>query len=87
MLMQLADNEFIISMETIAAYEGAGRPIEARIFPDEFHLKIQPEHRLAIYRRNVQWFEFWLNGAEATDPIDPDQYLRWGGMKKSLVAR
>lgn len=87
MLMQLADNEFIISMETIAAYKGAGRPIEARIFPNEFHLKIQPEHRLAIYRRNVQWFEFWLSSTESANPVDPDQYVRWNRMRKALGAK
>jgi len=81
MLMQLADSELVISLETIAAYENAGRPIEARIFPDEYHLKIQPQHRLAVYRRNLQWFDFWLNGIEQADPIDPAQYSRWRAMR------
>ena len=25
----------------------------------------QPAHRLAIYRRNLAWFDFWLNKATA----------------------
>ncbi|MBT2246894.1 prolyl oligopeptidase family serine peptidase [Sphingobium sp. BHU LFT2] len=59
-LMQLADSEYLYALETIHALEGEGKPVEAYIFPDERHIKWQPAHRLAIYERNLAWFERWL---------------------------
>jgi len=83
LLMQLADSEFIVAMETLAAYEKAGRPIEARIFPQEHHLKAQPRHRLALYCRNLRWFGFWLDRpiAPASCPADAESLRRWADMK------
>lgn len=83
LLMQLADNEFIVSMETLAAYEQNGRPIEARIFPQEHHLKTSPRHRLALYCRNLRWFGFWLDTpiAPASCAANPVEQARWIDMK------
>lgn len=83
LLMQLADSEFIVSMETLAAYEKSGRPIEARIFPQEHHLKAQPRHRIALYCRNLRWFGFWLDQSIASDacPAESGDTQRWGAMK------
>lgn len=50
--------------------------------PYDFHLKIQPAQRLAIYRRNVHRFEFWLSRRKVSDPVDRDQYVRWVRMKE-----
>jgi len=83
LLMQLADNEFIVAMETLAAYEKAGRPVEARIFPQEHHLKASPRHRLAVYCRNLRWFGFWLDQpiAQTSCPAEPAEMQRWIDMK------
>lgn len=83
LLMQLADHEFIIAMETLSAYESAGRPVEVRIFPDEHHLKSGPRHRLAVYCRNLRWFGFWLDQPITPDscPPAPDEGRRWAEMK------
>ncbi|SEK05540.1 Dipeptidyl aminopeptidase/acylaminoacyl peptidase [Sphingobium sp. AP50] len=83
LLMQLADHEFIIAMETLSAYQDAGRPVEARIFPDEHHLKSGPRHRLAVYCRNIRWFGFWLDQPVAPEscPPAPEENRRWAAMK------
>ncbi|WP_150131243.1 Atxe2 family lasso peptide isopeptidase [Sphingobium yanoikuyae] len=87
LLMQLADNEFLIAMETLTAYEAHGRPIEARIFPDEHHLKSGPRHRLAIYCRNLRWFGFWLDQAiaPASCPSEEAERLRWTAMRTASM--
>lgn len=56
------------------------------VFPDEYHIKWQPKHRLAVYRRNIQWMKFWLQGIEVCDPLDPDQYTRWRKLKEQHEA-
>lgn len=83
LLMHLADSEFIISMETLAAYEKADRPVEARIFPQEHHLKAQPRHRIAFYCRNLRWFGFWLNQPISADscPAQGAETERWAALK------
>ena len=68
---------------TLAALQDAGKAVEAYVFPDEHHIKWQPQHRLAVYRRNIQWFQFWLQGIEVADPVDAEQYARWRAFKKT----
>lgn len=47
------------------------------VFPDEYHLKWQPAHRLAIYDRVLDWFDFWLRGRVDPDPAKTKRYSRW----------
>lgn len=84
LLMQLADHEYLIALDSFMSLRSAKTPVEMEIFPGEFHLKWQPAHREAAYRRNLQWFDFWMLGKEDPDPVDPDQYARW---KEMRVAR
>lgn len=85
LLMQLADNEFLIAMETIAAYKQHARPIEVRILPQEHHLKVGPRHRLAVYCRNLRWFGFWLERPIHGNacPAVQDDIDRWSAMKET----
>ena len=61
----------------------AGQPVDMYVYPNESHLKWQPQHRLSVYRRNIQWFDFWLRGIEDTDPVNPQQYEHWRSMRLS----
>lgn len=77
LLMQLSDDEYLLSLGAFETLREAGKPVEMHVFPDEHHNKWQPRHRLAIYRRNVDWFDFWLRSAEDPDPAKRTQYVRW----------
>lgn len=81
-LAHVSDDEFALSAPALAALQDAGKAVEMHLFPDEYHQKWQPVHRLNIYRRNVQWFEFWLLDREDPNPVDPGQYERWRGFRK-----
>lgn len=52
------------------------------VFPNEPHQKFQPKHKLAVYERNVDWFRFWLQGSEDTDPSKAAQYARWRTLRE-----
>jgi len=82
LLMQLADNEFLLSLETVTALREHHQPVEMYVFPDEFHIKWHPAHRLAIYQRNIDWFAYWLLGEIDSDPAKAAQYRRWEVMKR-----
>ena len=60
LLIQAGDEEFRLALETYEAVKAAGWPAEMFVFPGESHVKIQPAHRLAVYTRNLDWFECWL---------------------------
>jgi dipeptidyl aminopeptidase/acylaminoacyl peptidase len=82
LLFNLPDSELIGASQTIVALSEHGKPYDAYVFPNDFHVKWQPSHRYAIYRRNIQWLKFWLQDIEARDPVDPTQYERWHRLRE-----
>ena len=86
LLVHVSDHELMGSVEAFARLQDAGKPVEMYVFPDEYHLKWQPQHRLAIYRRNVQWLKFWLMDEEEDNPVSPSQYDRWREMRDERCA-
>lgn len=81
-LVQVADHELMQSAPAIASLQEAGQPIEAYVFPDEYHIKWQPKHKLAVYDRTIDWFNFWLQGYEDSGPEKTEQYERWRELRK-----
>ena len=58
------------------------KPVEMYFYPDEHHQPDHPQARLASEQRNVDWYRFWLLGAEREHhPEDPDLYNRWNHLK------
>jgi hypothetical protein len=58
------------------------KPVELYFYPDEQHQPDHPQARLASEQRNVDWYRFWLLGAEREHhPEDPDLYKRWNHLK------
>ncbi|WP_206240143.1 Atxe2 family lasso peptide isopeptidase [Novosphingobium terrae] len=84
LLMQLADSEFNISLETFTALHEAGQPVDMYVYPGESHIKWQPLHKQAVYNRNLDWFSFWLQGKTDPDPAKAEQYKRWQDMRRKL---
>lgn len=86
LLMQLADNEYLSSLESYVALSEQKAPVEMYVFPDEYHQLWQPAHRHAVYTRSLDWFGFWLNGIEDSDPSKQEQYKRWRALRANLPA-
>jgi hypothetical protein len=82
LLMQLPEQEVRSAAELYARLSNTGTPVELYAFPDEAHVKIQPRHRLALYRRNLDWFRFWLEGYTDPDPGRAQQYRRWDLLRR-----
>lgn len=77
-LAQVSDSEFESGLDVVTTYQLRGRPFELHVFEDETHVKWQPAHRQAIYRRTVDWFEFWLaHRVDCEAAAKKDQYERW----------
>jgi dipeptidyl aminopeptidase/acylaminoacyl peptidase len=86
LLMQLSDHELISCMPNFVALQDAGKPVEAYVFPDEFHVKWQPQHKVAVAQRAIEWFQFWLQGYENDAPGKTDQYQRWRELRRRVGA-
>jgi dipeptidyl aminopeptidase/acylaminoacyl peptidase len=84
-LWQVSDAEMSTALFDHALLKDEGQPVEMYVFPGEHHVKFQPAHKYAVYRRNVQWFKFWLQGEEVDDPVDVTQYGRWEAMCRTYV--
>ena len=76
-LVQVADHELLFSAATIGALMDAGKPIETYVYSDEYHVKWQPQHKLSVYERSIDWFNFWLRGVEDSSVNKVEQYDRW----------
>jgi dipeptidyl aminopeptidase/acylaminoacyl peptidase len=81
-LFNIADQEFYWDTFLLRCLEDAHKPFDAYIFPQEYHEKWQPAHRAAVYRRNLDWFRFWLQDYEDPDQSKLDQYERWRALRK-----
>uniref|UniRef100_UPI0035CA2194 Atxe2 family lasso peptide isopeptidase n=1 Tax=uncultured Sphingomonas sp. TaxID=158754 RepID=UPI0035CA2194 len=82
-LFQVADDEYLLALEAYAALREHKQPVDLFVFPGEHHEKWQPAHRLAIYQRNVDWFDFWLLDHRDPSPAKAAQYQRWDALRRS----
>lgn len=81
LLIQVSDREYRLALETYAALDAANAPVEMYVFPDEHHVKFHPKHRLAVYERNLVWFDFWLKDQPSEDPGSAATMARWRALR------
>lgn len=84
-LMQLPEQEARLSPELHARLLQSGTA-ELRVFPQAPHIKVAPRQKLAAYRRNLDWFRFWLRDVADPSPAKADQYRRWEVMRAQRAA-
>lgn len=76
-LFQVPDREVYGIQRLQWRLRAARLPYDAYVFLNEHHQKFRPSNHLAIYNRNLDWFRFWLQDVEDSDPSKADQYQRW----------
>lgn len=81
-LMQLAEDEYLTALESFTALREHRHPIDLYVFPGARHIKLSPAQRAAIYQRNLEWFDFWLNGEEHPD-AEPASYEHWRALQRN----
>lgn len=80
-LFQMPEQEYLPALDYAVELIRRGRA-DLYVFPNEPHQKFQPRHKLAVYERNVDWFRFWLQGAEDPSPNKQAQYVHWREMRR-----
>lgn len=81
-LMNASEEEFTSALLTYTALREAGVAVDLFEYPGEFHARWQPAHRLATYRRSLDWFDFWLRGARSGDPERQSELKEWDRLKQ-----
>jgi dipeptidyl aminopeptidase/acylaminoacyl peptidase len=81
LLVNASDSEHPWALEEVITLIENDKPVEMVVYPDEWHIKWQPAHRLSVYERNIDWFNFWLREFEDQQPSKADQYRRWRELK------
>jgi hypothetical protein len=72
----------LCTWELYAALRLQDKPVDLIQLPDAVHIVAKPLERLASEQGDVDWFDFWLNGHEDSDPAKAEQYARWRELRK-----
>jgi dipeptidyl aminopeptidase/acylaminoacyl peptidase len=86
LLLQLPEKEYLSDLD-FAIPLMRRHQADMYVFPNESHIKFQPQHKLAVYERNVDWFRFWLQGYEDPNPDKAGQYRIWRKMRDQQCKR
>lgn len=86
-LFQAADSEYLAMLAGFTAIRQAEIPSDMYIYPNEDHIKSQPAHRLSVYRRNLDWFDFWLKDAQQGTAYPSKELTNWLAMKRTWLSR
>ncbi|MDB5449333.1 MAG: Atxe2 family lasso peptide isopeptidase [Phenylobacterium sp.] len=83
-LINAGEHEALMGFEGLEALKAADRPIEVRVFPDEYHFKYHPRSFAGVYGNAIAWLKFWLQDVELDDPARAADYARWRAMRARL---
>jgi dipeptidyl aminopeptidase/acylaminoacyl peptidase len=67
-----------------AALRAQDKPVDLLYIRNGDHVLVKPWQRLAEQGRNVDWYDYWLNGQKDPDPAKAARYKLWDRMKTNL---
>ncbi len=74
--------QLLSEWEWFAALSRLGKPVDMVMLQDGEHFLQRPWERIISQQGNVDWFDFWLNGSEDSNPAKAEQYARWRQLRK-----
>jgi dipeptidyl aminopeptidase/acylaminoacyl peptidase len=81
-LINASEEEFLDTVVTYTGLREAGVAVDLFVYPGEYHARWQPAHRLATYKRSLDWFDYWLRGVRSTDPDRQPELEQWDRLRK-----
>jgi dipeptidyl aminopeptidase/acylaminoacyl peptidase len=72
----------VYGWDMYAALRAQDKPVEMLYIRNGDHVLVKPLERLAEQGMNIDWYDFWLNGHEDSDPAKAKQYERWREYRK-----
>ncbi|MGE5562077.1 MAG: Atxe2 family lasso peptide isopeptidase [Bacillota bacterium] len=86
-LINASEDEFLTAVETYTALREASVPVDMFEYPSEHHARWQPAHRLATYRRSLDWFDYWLRGVRSEAPDRQSELKEWDRLRAEAAHR
>jgi dipeptidyl aminopeptidase/acylaminoacyl peptidase len=68
--------------ESYAGLRSLGKPVDLIVLPYATHVVSMPQDVMESQQGDADWFRFWLQGYEDTDPAKADQYKRWENLRE-----
>ena len=72
----------MIMWEPLAVLRYQNKPVDLILLDTQEHVLTKPSARMASQGSTVDWFRFWLQGYEDTDPAKAEQYARWHKLRE-----
>jgi dipeptidyl aminopeptidase/acylaminoacyl peptidase len=82
MVVGLGPVTLLAMWEPYAGLHYLHKPVEVVMLNTHEHVLTNPAIRLASQGGSVDWFRFWLQGYEDTDPAKAEQYKRWRELRR-----
>jgi len=82
MVTAIGPLSILLEWEMYASLRMQKKPVDFVYIPDGQHVLQKPLERLASQQGNVDWFRFWLQGYEDSNPAKAAQYKRWEALRK-----
>jgi len=73
--------------EFYAAMRILDLPVDLVVYPNAVHTMFRPSQRMDSTQRSLDWFDFWLNNHEDSDPAKAEQYRRWRELRDLRVSK
>jgi dipeptidyl aminopeptidase/acylaminoacyl peptidase len=77
---------FLGGWQTFSGLSLLKKPVDFVWLPYGTHLLVKPWERLVSQQGNVDWFNFWLNGVNDSDPSKAAEYERWEQLRSKIPA-
>jgi hypothetical protein len=77
---------FLGGWQTFSGLSLLKKPVDFVWLPYGTHLLVKPWERLVSQQGNVDWFNFWLNGVNDSDPSKAAEYERWEQLRSRIPA-
>jgi dipeptidyl aminopeptidase/acylaminoacyl peptidase len=81
-LVSLGNYSVVSAWEWYAGLTLQKKPVDFVLLPGAVHLGVKMSQRALTQEGIVDWFRFWLSGAEDPDPGKAGQYTRWRELRK-----
>lgn len=77
LMLETGAESLLGDWEPYAQLYSLGKPVDLMLLPEGTHVQTTPQQRLLTQQLNLDWFRFWLEGEEDSDPRKAEQYSRW----------
>ena len=81
-VVALGRSKLFTMWEPYAVLRYLNKPVDLIVLAEGTHVLTNPAARMASQGGTVDWFRFWLQGYEDSDPTKAQQYIRWRELRR-----